>query len=584
VTDDMRVVVTAGHVDHGKSTLLKALTGMEPDRYAEEQRRGMTLDLGFVWCELPSGRGVAFVDVPGHARLVRTMLAGAGTGDRCLFVVAADEGWMPQSEEHLRILQLVGTRAGVVALTKVGSLDAEMIALAREELAESVAGTFLESAAVVEVDAIAGIGLDAVTGALDELLDGAEPSPDSGRPRLWIDRAFSMKGAGTVVTGTLTGGVLTSGDELDVLDRRGQSHPVRVRGLQTQKAPRSIVGPGQRVAVNLTGLDAHALRRGAVLVHGGQWRPTRRFDVRIEVLAGESVANRGSLLAYVGTAEQPARVRLLEGTDRVEGGNAGRARVWLSSPLPLAPGDRLVLRDAGRSRTVAGCEVLDVQPVVAVSRARPDRSIERVVAEHGWIDAVELEAITGARVVPMIGRWVVSPAARAQARREIESGVDAAGPLGLNLASLDERLRALLPTMEELVVNGTHLRRAGSADPLAEHPWVAQLEAFPFAPPPPDGVPAQEVRELVRRGAVIHEGGCYFAVSALERARQLVVAFLAEHPEGITVSELRELLGTSRRFALPLVAALDQRGVTLRRGDLRTAGRRIDQEIAATTG
>ncbi|MBW8825853.1 MAG: GTP-binding protein, partial [Acidobacteria bacterium] len=224
----MRVVATAGHVDHGKSTLLRALTGMEPDRYEEERRRGLTIDLGFVWTTLASGRGIAFVDVPGHARLVRTMLAGVGTVDLCLFVVAANEGWMPQSEEHLRILELVGATAGVIAVTKVDTVDSDLLELAKAEIAERVAGTFLERCPVVEVDGAHGLGLDDLRSALDGLLDRAVAPVEQGRPRLWVDRSFSIKGAGTVVTGTLGGGELAVGDELAAVDRNGRSVSVRV--------------------------------------------------------------------------------------------------------------------------------------------------------------------------------------------------------------------------------------------------------------------------------------------------------------------------------------------------------------------
>ncbi|MEO7556606.1 MAG: selenocysteine-specific translation elongation factor, partial [Acidimicrobiales bacterium] len=371
----MRVVATAGHVDHGKSTLLRALTGMEPDRYEEERRRGITLDLGFVWTGLPSGQGVAFVDVPGHARLVRTMLAGVGAVDLCLFVVAANEGWMPQTEEHLRILELVGAADGVVALTKVDTVDRAGRGAARAALVDRLRGTFLEGRAIVEVDALHGQGMHDLAAALDELVDRAPPPVAGVRPRLWVDRSFSIRGAGTVVTGTLGGGRLAVGDDVVAIDARGRSATTRVRGLQSQEQSHSSVGPGQRVAVNLTGVRHDALGRGAVLVRAGQWRPTRRFDALVRSLPDAELANRGALLAYVGTSEQAARVRLLEGRERIEPGETGTARVWLACGAPLLPGDRFVLRDTGRAATVAGGEVLDVHPMLPVAKARPDRSV-----------------------------------------------------------------------------------------------------------------------------------------------------------------------------------------------------------------
>ncbi|MCU1371019.1 MAG: selB, partial [Ilumatobacteraceae bacterium] len=453
--------------------------------------------------------------------------------------------------------------------------------LAREELADHVAGTFLEGSPVVEVAATQDRGLDELRAQLDLLLDRAPEPVERGRPRLWVDRSFSIKGAGTVVTGTLGGGSLAVGDSLSVVDREGRALSTRVRGLQSQEQARDSVGPGQRVAVNVTGVHHDALGRGAVLVREGQWRPTRRFDATVRTLPGFEIGNRGALLAYLGTTEQPVRLRLLEGRERIEGGESGAVRVWLERPLPLLPGDRFVLRDTGRSATVAGGEVLDLHPTLPVSRAHPDRSVERVIAERQWIEVDELEALTGVAVEPTVGHWVVAPAALAAAAEEVLAAVDAAGPLGADVAALDERLRAVLPTVEGVVVERGRVTRAGAVDPLANHPWLATLEASLFAPPPPDDVPKPEVRDLVRRGLVVEEDGCYFAVAALEEARQRIAAHLEANPPGITMSDLRQLLGTSRKFAVPIATLLDRRGVTVRQGDVRVAGRRMDAPVVA---
>lgn len=578
----LRVVATAGHVDHGKSTLLRVLTGMEPDRYEEERRRGLTLDLGFVWTTLPSGRGVAFVDVPGHHRLVRTMLAGVGAVDLCVFVVAATEGWMPQSEEHLRILELVGARDGIVVLTKADLAEPELLDVARLQVVEALAGTFLDGAPLIEVDALSGRGIDDVRGAIDALIERAPQSPDGGRPRLWIDRSFSIRGAGAVVTGTLGGGGLAVDDEMVVLAEGRPPRAVRIRGLEGQGARRDSVPPATRVAVNLVGVHHTEVGRGSVLVRDGQWRPSARLDVEVTVLpaAPAAIGNRGALLAYIGTSEQPVRVRLLEGQTSVEPGGTGRARLWLRFPVPVLPGDRLVLRDTGRDETVAGGEVLDVAPVLPVSRARPERSIQRVVDERGWVGTDELEALTGERRAAVVGRWVVSDAALAEARRQIEAAVDAAGPLGADLAVMDERVRAVVPMVEGLVASRGRLTRAGAVDPLASHPWVAGLEAAPFNPPPPDGVAKAEVRELVRRGLVVEAEGELLAAAAVDEARRRVAVFLADHPEGIGIGEVRDLLGTSRKWALAFAAALDVRGITRRRGDVRIAGPRLDRPLS----
>jgi selenocysteine-specific elongation factor len=355
--------------------------------------------------------------------------------------------------------------------------------------------------------------------------------------------------------------------------------PTRVRGLHAQDQARQEVGPGQRVAVNLANVHHDALGRGAVLVRAGQWRPTRRFDARLRVLPGYEIGNRGALLAYLGTTEQPVRLRLLEGREQIDGGEAGTARVWLASALPLVPGDRFVLRDTGRAATVAGGEVLDVHPALPVAKARPDGTVERIVAERGWVEADELEAITGYGVKPVVGRWVVAPDALADARASLDAAVDGAGPLGAEVAALDERERALVSTMEGMVVERGRVTRAGAADPLAGHPWLFALEQELFQPPGPEGVPRAEVRELVRRGLVVEEDGCYFAVAALEGARQRVAPWLTERPAGIAMGELRDLLGTTRKFAVPLATLLDRRGVTVRRGDVRQAGRLVGQPV-----
>jgi selenocysteine-specific elongation factor len=334
------------------------------------------------------------------------------------------------------------------------------------------------------------------------------------------------------------------------------------------------------VAVNVVGVHHDVLGRGAVLVRDGQWRPTTRFDALVRTLPDAELGNRGALLAYVGTNEQPVRLRLLEGRDRIGPGETGTVRVWLTRAAPLLPGDRFVLRDTGRGITVAGGEVLDVHPVLPVSKARPDRSVDRLVAERGWIDADELEAITGSATPPGVGRWVVSPAALEEARQRVDTIVEAAGPQGADVASFDERLRALLGSIAGLVVDRGRVRRAGDpVHPGTSHPWLLALEAAPFAPPAPDDVPRAEVRDLVQRGLVVEEDGCYFALSALEEGRRLLAGALAADPAGITMGDLRDLLGTSRKFAVPLATILDRRGVTVRRGDRRLAGRRVDQPL-----
>ncbi|MGH9075115.1 MAG: selenocysteine-specific translation elongation factor, partial [Acidimicrobiales bacterium] len=383
----MHVLATAGHVDHGKSTLVHHLTGTDPDRLAEEKRRGLTIDLGFATTTLPSGAEVGFVDVPGHARLIKNMIAGVGAVDACLFVVAATEGWKPQSEEHLRILEVLGTARGTIALTKVGLVDEDTRQLVRLDIEDHVAGTFLEPAEVVAVDVPAGIGTSGVGDvavALDRMLVTAPTAEDRRRPRLWIDRAFTVQGAGTVVTGTLATGCLRIGDHLTVEpgDRR-----VRVRGLQSHGVPVPVASPGRRLAVNLTGVAHGELRRGQALVRPGQWHGCTNLDASFHAFAdlGRDVGRRGAYLGYMGSGEHPVRLRVLGASGPIEPGGTGFVRLALPQALPLVPGDRYVLRETGRQQTIGGGEVLDVAPVVRAARARPSRQVGRVVAERGWV-------------------------------------------------------------------------------------------------------------------------------------------------------------------------------------------------------
>jgi selenocysteine-specific elongation factor len=581
----MHVIATAGHVDHGKSTLVLSLTGMDPDRFAEEKARGLTIDLGFAWTTLPSGREMAFVDVPGHVRFIRNMLAGVGAVDACLFVVAATEGWKPQSEEHLRILSLLGVRHGLIALTKVGLVDDEWQELARMEVEEQVAGTFLEGAPLVAVDAPSGDGVDRLRAAIDALLADVPTATDRDRPRLWVDRSFAARGSGTVVTGTLAGGTFHVDDDLLLLDGE-KSWRVRVRALQSHQRSFDTVGPGHRLAVNLTGIGHDQALRGHGLVRPGQWAATRTLDASLQVLESldHDVSRRGAYQLYLGSGEFPVRVRVL-GAEAIPPGGEGFVRLHLPAWLPLLPGDRYILRESGRSETVGGGEVLDVAPVLPASKARPSRSVERVVDERGWVDVDQLERLTGVRRPPTLeGRWVVAPGALAATRASVVDAVQGAGDRGLDLALLSERQRTVLPLLtEEVEVESGRAWPAGAAEraaalqSLTSHPWLHALRAAPWTPPDPGscGADRQVVRDLVRRGLVVERDGAYFAAEAVDEAARVVARLLVTSPDGLTVSTIRDELGTTRKHVLPLLAYLDATGVTRRRGDLRIGGPRL---------
>ncbi|MGH2719538.1 MAG: selenocysteine-specific translation elongation factor, partial [Actinomycetota bacterium] len=355
----MIVVATAGHVDHGKSTLIRALTGMEPDRWAEEKRRGLTIDLGFASVQLPSGREVGIIDVPGHERFIKNMLAGVGAITVALFVVAANEGWKPQSQEHLDILDLLGVRSAVVAVTKVDLVDAETLEIAVDEVQERIDRTTLAGAKIIPVSSVTRAGLGDLLAELERVIDAAPPPADQGRPRLWIDRVFTMKGAGTVVTGTLIDGGLRADDEVEILPGGRRA---RIRGIQSHGHPLEAIGPGNRTALNLVGAEPEAVERGQVLTRPGLWRASRACLALLRILPqlGHDVTERGAFKLYAGSAERAARVRWL--TPPPEPGLSGLALITFAETLVLDWHDHVVLRDSGRLETLGGGIVLEPHP------------------------------------------------------------------------------------------------------------------------------------------------------------------------------------------------------------------------------
>ena len=572
----MHIIATAGHVDHGKSTLVRALTGTDPDRLAEEKKRGLTIDLGFAFTTLPSGRRLSFIDVPGHIRFIKNMLAGVGGVDACIFVVAATEGWKPQSEEHLRILELLGISHGVVALTQIGLVDDELAELAHMDIEEKTEGSFLQNAPVVAVDSIDGTGIDELRDALDTLTEEAPNAANIKRPRLWIDRSFAATGAGSVVTGTLTGGRLRVEDELILVPGEKRT---RIRAIQTQGETRTKIDPGHRVALNLTNIDQQALNRGNALVLDDQWHRTDRFDADLQILAnlGHDVSRRGAFSLYIGSGEWPVSIRVL-GPNRLAPGSEGQVRVFLPQHLPLLPGDRFVLRESGRDETVGGGQVLDVDPILKASEAQPDRSVDRVITERGWVKADKLERLTGTTVEPVLGDWVASPSVISTMEEHVRLLIEQAGPLGLDMAILEEKERLIAATIAGVEILEGRARPIDQKDVFVNHPLLQQLEKDPFSPSQPEEFSGEEIRGLIQRGTVIQNDGVLFAASAIDKAAIAVAHLLREKPEGVTVAEIRDALGTTRKFALPICAILDGTGITRRREDLRIAGPRIPEQ------
>jgi selenocysteine-specific elongation factor len=380
-----------------------------------------------------------------------------------------------------------------------------------------------------------------------------------------------------VVTGTLTGAPVAAGDPVRLLTRRGQQN-ARIRALESFGVAAEQLEPGRRAAVNLNGVSHRSLRRGDALVAPGQWHETDTFDAGLHVLPGapRAVRSTGAHAVHVGSTEEVARLQVLGGR-AIEPGGRGFVRIRLPRRVPLVPGDRFVLRDMGTGTTVGGGEILDVAPQLRPSKAAPDRDPWRVVRERGWVGADELERLTGARLAPTVGAWVVDPAAATDTRQRLHEAVDEAPPGGVDLASLDERTRSLVDSDEALEVRHGRVRRRGADDPFASHPYLAALQAALFQPPSPveAGASMADVGELVRRGLVVREDDVWFSPAAVDGAAQAAADLLAAAPGGFTVSDLRLRLGTSRRFALALLTHLDREGVTRRRGDVRTGGPRL---------
>src|SRR5574341_2187663 len=351
----MYVIGTAGHVDHGKSALVQALSGIDPDRLREEKSRGMTIDLGFAWLKLPSGREVSIVDVPGHERFIKNMLAGVGGIDLALLVIAADEGVMPQTREHLAIIDLLGITHGVVALTKADLVDADLLELARADVEDVLAGTTLQGSPIIACSGVTRLGLDDLLAAVSGQLAQTPSRRDIGRPRLPIDRIFTMTGFGTVVTGTLIDGSLSAGQEVDGLPGPLRS---RIRGLQSHGKKVQVAPPGRRTAVNLTGLAVDDLRRGLVVATPGWLRPTDAVDVRLQAVSylGRPVRHNLEITFHTGAAEVEGRLLLLD-TDELRHGETGWAQVRLSEPVAPIKGDRFIIRDP--NDTLGGGRIID---------------------------------------------------------------------------------------------------------------------------------------------------------------------------------------------------------------------------------
>ncbi len=605
------VVGTAGHIDHGKSTLITALTGIDPDRLAEEKRRGMTIDLGFAHLRLPSGREIGIVDVPGHARFIRNMLAGTHGLDAVVLVVAADEGVMPQTREHIEIIDLLEVRRGIVVLSKVDLVDDAWLELVTAEVLEVLEDTSLAGAPVLRASAITGQGLPELKAALDGLLDAAEPGPDLGRPRLPIDRVFTMSGFGTVVTGTLVDGRLRVGDELEVVPR---GRRVRVRGLQRHNRKVELASPGSRVAANVIGAEKSQLTRGDVLAPPHTLQSTRRLDAHVRVLtsAPRALRHGAEMLLYTGTAEVGCRAIVLE-ADAIEPGGQGWIQLYLERAIAAAAQDRFILRVPSPPLTIAGGRFADVAPRkharhdVSVRASLDRRAAGDVLQEElgKYPRGVTVEALLKATMAPeadidgllarRLGDWLFAGEAWKAIGDRASLEVNAfhrAHPLRPGMAREELRSRlGLLPSAFAAVFRGlTEEGRLEDRDgavaapdhrlaiEAADGPAARLLEVLgrqPFAPPSlpeamqTSGAGSEVVRALVQRGALVRVSeDIAFTQDAYATVVAVVKDLIAANGS-VTVAELRDRMVASRRPVLALLEHLDAEKVTRRIGDGR---------------
>jgi selenocysteine-specific elongation factor len=617
----MRYVIlgTAGHIDHGKSQLVKALTGIDPDRLKEEKERGITIDLGFADISYPDGLTIGIVDVPGHERLVRNMLAGAGGIDIVVLVIAADEGIMPQSREHLHICDLLRIKAGLVAVTKTDLVEEDWLELVKEEARDFVKSTFLEGAQIIPVSSKTGHNIDLLKSAIHEVALKVEPKPSRGLFRLPVDRVFTMRGFGTVVTGTAVSGSVSVDEPVEILPRNIAS---KVRGLQSHGKAAQTIYAGQRAAVNLQGIEKEDLQRGDTLVSPGRFTPITAMDAKVEMLPGAAVLkNRGLVHFHLGTSETIARV-ILYGREQLGPGEMCYCQLRLDDPVIAQSGDRFIIRRFSPVETIGGGSVLDPVP----SRRRKKDGIEDLeVFEKGALHEkiamkVKKASISGMSRSAVEG-WIKAetPAVQDALRSLNSSGTllefddtqvhaDAFGvfrrgivkrledfhrknPLkhGMPKEELRAQLRiphrtfnGLIASLKEVMGEKDLIRLKAFRASLSEEDKTKVLDVLEkagFQPPTKAELSAalkmdeklvEDILKLMHRegSAVRINDTLYLSSRVYERMMGLLKGFFGEKAE-MTVSEFRDLLGTTRKYALPLLEYMDSNRITLRVGDVR---------------
>jgi selenocysteine-specific elongation factor len=610
------VLGTAGHIDHGKSALVLALTGMDPDRLHEEKERGMTIDLGFAWLKLPSGQEVGIVDVPGHERFVKNMLAGVGSIDLALLVIAANEGVMPQTREHLAILDLLGIERGIVALTKKDLVDDEWLELVRMDIEELLKNTTLARAPIIPVSSVTKEGLDKLMSTVDSMLKATTSRKDTGRPRLPIDRVFTIAGSGTIVTGTLIDGSLSVGQEVEIVPPGLKS---RLRGLQTHKTRENEANPGSRVAANLVGISTTDVKRGDVLTKPGWLLPTTLLSVELRLLPymKRPLRHNAPVSFHTGAAESMAKVRLLD-KDRLEPGGIAWAQIELESPVALVKGDRFIIRSP--METLGGGRVVESHArrlrrhkgeIIEGLRTRDKGSIEDSI--YSVLDAkqpLDLKGVVSGSELPADE---VAPALETLVReaRAISIGqgegrifysaagwgvlIKEAGAVlqdyhkkypvraGMPKVELASRLKLgkQSPSIFAKMVEDAALSEEGLSIRLPSHEvkltpsQKASIDAFlralsdnPCSPPSDRNPEPDLLNLLIERRQVVKTGEVVFSAKAFDEMVAGVVDYIKGHGK-VTLAEVRDLFKTSRRYVQSLLEYMDEKKITRRVGDDR---------------
>ena len=625
------ILGTAGHIDHGKTSLVRALTGIDTDRLPEEQRRGMTIELGFAELAIGDAR-FGVVDVPGHERFVRTMVAGATGIDVALIVVAADDSVMPQTIEHVEILDLLGVSRAVVALTKIDRVDSDLVELVADDVQKLLASTALRDAVVCPVSSVTEVGLDALRQAILDVVRDIDPSPAAGPFRMAIDRVFTVEGRGTVVTGSALSGALQPGDKLQVWPT---GDPCRVRDLQTHGKNTETLRAGQRCALNLSGVDRDRIHRGCELAAPGYLQPSRLIDVRLQALSsyGRPLKSTSVVRLEIGTAELPVRVVLFEGRALAPGASA-YAQLRSGRPVTATYGQRFIIRDENATRTIGGGVVLrpvgrrrrrdpaaELEAIRRLDLGDPADRVEEVLYRAGFSTPTDLHLSAQAGVQPdevlrllerldADGRRIVvpgtevhvAPALIDDVRRRLTRWLERyqkSNPNhpGRHVDAVVGRLERMTsrsiarPMFDHFVREGA-LKRLGrfvclpafapklsNADEKMLALMIEQIRAGKFQPPLLDalsissGTDRKRLERLATLacalGELVHIGGSLYVHVDVEAKLREIVTGLIQAQGGATVAQVREALGSSRKYVVPFLEYLDRVGVTRRKGDLR---------------